>query len=114
MIEIMLFWNIRSLRTLKAFDRPMDMHRRQHYSFIALMESFQEPAQIEVYKRKLGFRNTAVNTSGKIWYFWKDDWEAEVLLDSIQQVTVKYSVNNKLFIISAVYARCNINDRLEL
>lgn len=84
MIETMLLWNIRSVRAQKAFDRLMGMHRRQNYSFIALMEPFQEPTQIELYKRNLGFRNVAVNSSGKIWYFWKDNWEAEVILDTIQ------------------------------
>lgn len=41
-------------------------------------------------------------------------WEAEVLLDTIQQVTVRFLYNNKPFQISMVYARCTTLERLEL
>lgn len=44
----------------------------------------------------------------------REEWDTEVLLDTIQYVKVKYSYNNKYFIISVVYARCNLNDQLEL
>lgn len=47
------------------------------------MEPFQKPSQIEEYKSKLGFDNAIANYSGKIWYFWRREWTAEVILDSI-------------------------------
>lgn len=49
----------------------MEMNKIHHYSFIALMEPFQKPSQIEEYKSKLGFDNAIANYSGKIWYFWR-------------------------------------------
>lgn len=90
------------------------MHIRQHYSFIVFMEPFQNLTQVKVYKRKLGFVNVIVNTSRKIWFFQKDDWDAKVTMDIIQQVTVKFTFNSKSFIISTIYAIYNVNDRQEL
>lgn len=60
------------------------MNGRNHYFCIALIKPFQEPSQIEAYKRKLDFDNAAVNTSGKIWLFYREEWEVVVLLDTIQ------------------------------
>ncbi|KAG5616263.1 hypothetical protein H5410_016087 [Solanum commersonii] len=74
----------------------------------------QDPSELEQYKRRLGFSHASVNSSGKIWVFWKEDWESSSVLDSIQQVTMKFTYNNKCCIISSVYARCNALDRLEL
>lgn len=51
MIDKMIFWNIRFVNTLKSFERLMDLNKRHHYSFITLMESFQEHSQIEKYKK---------------------------------------------------------------
>lgn len=92
----------------------MDLHRRYHYSFIALMEPFRNPMELDQYKRELGFDNALVNCSGKIWLFWQNNWAGSVLLDSIQHVTMKFLIYNKPFIVTSVYARCTALDRLEL
>lgn len=57
-----------------------------------------------------------VNYFGKIWVFWKADWNGEVVANSIQQLTIKFKhqVNQKEVMITAVYARCSVIDRLEL
>ncbi|XP_015169816.1 uncharacterized protein [Solanum tuberosum] len=78
------------------------------------MEPFQNPSVLEQYKMKLGFDKATSNCNGKIWYFWKDGWMGNILLDTIQQVTIQFKHNNKEFIISVVYARCNALKRLEL
>jgi len=72
MIEKILFWNIRSVNAQKSFERLMDLNKRHRYSFIALMEPFQNPSELDEYKRKLGFEHAGVNSSGKIWgVFWR-------------------------------------------
>ncbi|XP_049396567.1 uncharacterized protein LOC125860610 [Solanum stenotomum] len=78
------------------------------------MEPFQNPSELEQYKRRLGFDKAGVNQNGKIWYFWNDDWEGSLILDTVQQVTIQFKKNEKDFLISAVYARCNAMERLEL
>ncbi|WMV18188.1 hypothetical protein MTR67_011573 [Solanum verrucosum] len=78
------------------------------------MEPFQNPSELEQYKRRLGFDKAGVNQNGKIWCFWNDDWEGSLILDTVQQVTIQFKKNEKDFLISAVYARCNAMERLEL
>ncbi|XP_015161972.1 uncharacterized protein [Solanum tuberosum] len=78
------------------------------------MEPFQDPLELDQYKRKLGFDNALANYSEKIWIFWRDDWEGTLLMDSIQHISMKFCKNNSSFIISSIYARCNALDRLEL
>lgn len=56
----------------------------------------------------------AANCSRKIWYFWIEEWEAELLKDTIQQVTIKFKNNNKQIVVSIGYARCSSVERLEL
>ena len=76
MIEKILLWTIRSVNTQKSFERLMDLDRRYHYSFITLMEPFQNSLELYQYKWKLGFEHAGVNYFGEIWFFWNDDWEA--------------------------------------
>lgn len=82
MIEKLLFWNIRSVKTQKAFDRLIDLNKRQQYSFIALMEPFQGDSELDQYKRKLGFQKAHCNCSSKNWVFWYEEWESTHVLDT--------------------------------
>uniref|UniRef100_A0A0V0HJ51 Putative ovule protein n=1 Tax=Solanum chacoense TaxID=4108 RepID=A0A0V0HJ51_SOLCH len=71
MIGQLLFWNIRSVNSQHSFERVIDMNIRYNFAFIALLEPFQDPGEIEQYKRRLGFDRVAVNSSAKIWVFGK-------------------------------------------
>ncbi|KAG5586749.1 hypothetical protein H5410_047183 [Solanum commersonii] len=65
--QLIPWQNIRSVNTQKYFERLLDLNRRHHYSFIILMEPFQNSSELEQYKRKLGFDNAGVGEmSGKI------------------------------------------------
>ncbi|KAH0679394.1 hypothetical protein KY284_020479 [Solanum tuberosum] len=66
------------------------------------MEPFQIPLELDQYKRKLGFDKAG------------EEWEGSIILDTVQQVSIQFRKNDKEFIISAVYARCNALERLEL
>ncbi|KAG5606684.1 hypothetical protein H5410_028176 [Solanum commersonii] len=95
---------------LQAFERLMGLNRRLKYNFIALMEPFQDPKQLDQYKRKLGCQNAYCNVSAKIWVFWEDDWKGEVLRDSMQQITLKLSKKNVEMICTAVCASDGLRD----
>lgn len=69
MIGKIIFWNIRSVNTQKSFERLIDLNKRYHYAFVALMEPFQDPSELDNFRRKLGFDNAGVNCSGKIGFF---------------------------------------------
>uniref|UniRef100_A0A0V0H2Z6 Putative ovule protein n=1 Tax=Solanum chacoense TaxID=4108 RepID=A0A0V0H2Z6_SOLCH len=116
MVSKALFGNIRSVMTQKAFDRLIELHYRHHYSYIALLEPFQSPSELETYRRKLGMPNAKVNCAAKIWIFWEEDWEEQDVVDSVQQVTIRFKRrgSNNYFKITAVYARCYALDRLKL
>lgn len=55
----------------------MDLNRKHHYSYIALLEPFQCPSELEKYKRRLGKQQAKVNCSSKIWLFWDEEWEEQ-------------------------------------
>ncbi|KAK4733470.1 hypothetical protein R3W88_007731 [Solanum pinnatisectum] len=116
MIDKVLFWNIRSVRSQNAFERVTDLNRRHHYSYIALLEPFQSPFKLEYYRRKLGLPNAKVSSSAKIWIFWEENWEVEGSTDTTQQLTMNFKLKGTQFrfAITAVYARCSAIERLEL
>ncbi|XP_060194983.1 uncharacterized protein LOC132624181 [Lycium barbarum] len=80
------------------------------------MEPFQDPIAIEDYRRKLGFQNCKVNSSGKIWIFWTDEWLGVVVSESEQQVTLQltHSSLNQTVLVSVVYAKCDRQEREDL
>jgi len=116
MINKILFWNIRSVRTQKSFERLIDLHRRNHYSYIALLELFQNPTHLEKYKIKLGMPKAKVSSSAKIWIFWENDWEEHNYNDTGRQLTVNFKKRgtNDIFSVTGVYARFSALERLEL
>ncbi|KAG5587128.1 hypothetical protein H5410_047562 [Solanum commersonii] len=75
MIHKVMFWNIRSVRTQKSFERLMDLHKMNQYSYIALLESFQSPSELEKYRLKLGLPKVKLSSSTKNWIFWDNEWE---------------------------------------
>lgn len=91
-----------------------NLNRKNKYSLIALIEPFHDPIKIEQYKINLGFDNALVKLSGKIWIFWNVGWVGSVVLDSIQQITMKFCIGNRILFITFVYTRCDALDRLEL
>ncbi|KAK4732459.1 hypothetical protein R3W88_025447 [Solanum pinnatisectum] len=111
MINKMLFWNIRSVRSQRAFERLMDLNRKHQYSYIAILEPFQSPVELEIYRRRLGMANAKTNMYVKIWIFWSEDWEELESMDTIQQLTCQFCIRGtrETFKITAVTI-----ERLEL
>lgn len=62
----------------------VDLHRIHHYSYIALLEPFHRPIVLEAYMIKLGLPNDRMNSSPKVWVFWKDNWVEKDSTDSMQ------------------------------
>ncbi|KAK6791864.1 hypothetical protein RDI58_010945 [Solanum bulbocastanum] len=80
------------------------------------MEPFQGPHDLDKYRSSLGMDKAMANYSSKIWVFWNADWEAEVISDSYQQISIKFKHGRlqREFVISTVYAICCALERLEL
>lgn len=82
MMGQILFWNIISVNSQNSFEKVIEMNRRNHFQFTALLEPFQDTGEIEHYKRRLGFDRAAVNSTAKIWVLWKDHWNGQVIVDN--------------------------------
>ncbi|KAH0637781.1 hypothetical protein KY285_037453 [Solanum tuberosum] len=70
-------------------------------------------------QKKTGMLNAKVNYATKIWIFWEEDWDEHDVVDSVQQVTIRFKrrgLNDYFRItrITAVYARRSALERLEL
>lgn len=79
--------NIRLVRTQGAFHRLQMLHRHHKFFFIALLEPFQHPRQIDKYMRKLGMMHAGSNCNGKIWFFLAEGIDMDVMMDTSQQIT---------------------------
>ncbi|KAG5631909.1 hypothetical protein H5410_003626 [Solanum commersonii] len=71
----------KAVRTQKSFERLMDLHKRNQYSYIAILELFQSPSELQKYRLKLGLPKAKVSSSAKIWIFWDDEWEKQEHID---------------------------------
>ena len=66
----------------------MILNKSQRYSFVSIMKPFKNLFDLEDYKRKLGFEHAGVNSSRKIWFFWRTIWEDYIIVDTVQQITL--------------------------
>lgn len=85
-----LIWNIRSVNTMRTFERLITMHRQHHFEFIGLMEPMQQSRKLERYRRQIGFAQAIYNVSNKIWVFIDEKFDITVLLDMEQQLTSNF------------------------
>lgn len=109
-----LIWNIRSVNTQKAFTRLVTLQKRYHFTFIGLMEPFQENSTIDEYRRRLNIKDAVANCAGKIWAFTEDFIHMVVLRDEEQQLTIQLTNQETdiLVVVTLVYAKCNQQERL--
>ncbi|XP_059288856.1 uncharacterized protein LOC132042280 [Lycium ferocissimum] len=80
------------------------------------MEPFQQAYKLESYRRRLGLETAICNVSGKIWVFIDEEYEVSVLIDSVQQLTLKlfnWDLNIEM-VVTLVYANCDRTERIEL
>ncbi|XP_016454638.1 uncharacterized protein LOC107778834 [Nicotiana tabacum] len=111
-----LIWNVRSVNTKKAFERAITMHRQYHFEFIGLMEPMQHARKLEKYRRRIGIAQAFGNISNNIWAFIDEVYKVKILMDMDQQLTMKlYNVDTKkTFILTLVYAKCDVIEMIEL
>lgn len=48
-----LIWNIRSVRTMQAFERLITLNKQHHFEFIGIMEPKQQARKLERTKEEL-------------------------------------------------------------
>ncbi|KAG5600134.1 hypothetical protein H5410_031504 [Solanum commersonii] len=57
------------INTYKSFECLIDLNRRHHYKYIAILEPFRDLSELEQYQRKVGHKNALVNRAGKYRFF---------------------------------------------
>ncbi|XP_060183147.1 uncharacterized protein LOC132613112 [Lycium barbarum] len=105
-----------SVETKKAFRILLTMHNKYKFFLIGLMEPFQQAYKLESYRRRLGLEFLMSNVSGKIWAVVSDEFEVDVLIDSVQQITLRLSnwhIGMEMTV-TLVYAKCDRIERIEL
>lgn len=109
-------WNIRSVNTQRAFTRLITMQKRHQFSFIGVLELFQDNTTIEEYKNRLGMKYAAANHAEKIWVFMEDVVECTVLKDEEQQLIVELvnQQNHIQMVVTLVYTKWSQHERLVL
>ncbi|OIT40215.1 hypothetical protein A4A49_61829, partial [Nicotiana attenuata] len=84
--------------------------------FVAMLEPFVRKDKIEGYRRFLGFNRCLSNDIGHIWCFWTGNFIENIVRADYQQVTINLKDANggsKIYI-TAVYAKCTPEERMEL
>ncbi|XP_019257238.1 PREDICTED: uncharacterized protein LOC109235538 [Nicotiana attenuata] len=76
----------------------------------------QQIRTVDQYRRRLGFEQVVVNVSNKIWIFIDQKYDFDILFNMEQQITLKMvdTDDQKEFIITMVYAKCDAIERIEL
>ncbi|KAG5576814.1 hypothetical protein H5410_056948 [Solanum commersonii] len=95
----------------RIFERLVDLRRRYHDSFIAILEPFQDASNLEEYSRQSGLNNALANSSGKIWIFWENAWQGSLIENTDQHITInlKQDGGQQEVIVTAIYAKCDAN-----
>lgn len=66
MMDKLLLWNIRLVNTQNAFDKLIDLKKRNNFSYIYLKEPFKGTHELEKHRMKLWMKNVVANCSFKI------------------------------------------------
>ncbi|XP_049352711.1 uncharacterized protein LOC125817207 [Solanum verrucosum] len=101
-------WNIRSVRTVSAFERLKTLKNQYKISFISLQEPFIRAEQVGFYMRHLDMQGSYVNINNKIWLFWTNDFNVNIIKDSKQHITchINHVASGIAYHASFVYAKC--------
>lgn len=80
------------------------------------MEPFQDNHNIDEYKKRLGIKQAAANSSCKIWVFIDDVVECLVIKDKEQHLTIKLvnQQTNITVVVTLVYVKYSQQERLIL
>ena len=101
-------WNARSINTLGALQRLINLRKIHKLSMIAILETFANHSQLEFYRMKLLMDFCYSNSNNKIWLFWSNEMKCKVIDMDQQPITceVQHENCNDQFIITYVYAKC--------
>ncbi|XP_070054818.1 uncharacterized protein LOC142179966 [Nicotiana tabacum] len=111
-----IIWNVRSVKTMQAFERLITMHRRHHFEFIGNLEPMQQARKMERYRKRIGLATTVVNVFNKIRAFIDEVYDVTIVYNMVQQLTLRlFHIETHVeLMLTLVYAKCDAIERIEL
>lgn len=114
MIDMILVWNVRGLgRSRKRLKSLVKKHRA---TVVTILEPFHEESKMQWLASFLEFSKYCCNESsgGKVWLFWKDDYELEVLHMTDESLLGWFCLGINRVLVTFVYAKCTRLERHSL
>ena len=111
-----LIWNIRGATNKSSVRRLRALLLLHHIAILVLLEPMAEASNIEVLCTKLSFDFCLLNSSNKIWVFWRSGFHFNVLYNSEQILHVMAGHDSWTETVNAsfIYAKCTRAERLVL
>lgn len=97
-----------------ASERLAKLIRTHKAHIVILQEPFLSSDKLEEYRRYLGFDQAVTNKCSKLWCFWNNELDCDVIDNSRQQITLKIKGDEHTYWITAVYAWNNAVKRRKL
>lgn len=101
-------WNARSINTFGALERLINLRKIHNLAMIAILEPFVNYSHIESYRMQLMMSHSYSNPNNKIWLFWNEEVNCNILDSNQQYITceIRHEDCNENFIMTYVYAKC--------
>lgn len=96
-------WNIRSVKSQKAFQRGQMLNRVRNFAFVAVLEPFQHSRYINKYRARMQIPHMFHSCKGKIWCFINYGFSISVESDTNQQLSLLLHNNSIMQIVGIIY-----------
>lgn len=107
-----IIWNVRGIGTSRK--RLKHLIQSHDIGIVIILEPWAANDKADEYRRKLNMDKLFTSDSGKIWIYWKEDFEVQITSTTEQAVTIETKWYGKDIILTAIYAKCNVVQRREL
>ncbi|KAJ0074622.1 hypothetical protein Patl1_37562 [Pistacia atlantica] len=114
MIDKILVWNLRGLGSSR--NRLKSLVKKFGVSIVGILEPFAKDDKMTRLAYLMGLPSFCSNAAfdGKIWIFWSDDYDWDVLSMTNQLISWIFRFGEEKLYISFIYAKCNSIERRDL
>lgn len=106
-----IIWNVGGVNNLHTLRRLQDLASQHHIKILAILEPMVADNKLPIISKKLSLFNKTNHggVSRMIWILWDDKVPLQILSETDQCCNVEISSNNKSFLISIIFAKCEAN-----
>lgn len=99
-----LVWNIRGIGKMETRHHLRNLCRSHNVSLLAILELTISSDKISIVQHQLRFSKECFNITNKIWVFWHDCLNINIIANLDQVIHMKVSLFDKDVICSFIYA----------